>query len=46
VIHATHTLFELPPSGLNADIPRSRGFGSGLFSGIGDWLRARSVVPG
>jgi pimeloyl-ACP methyl ester carboxylesterase len=44
VIHATHTLLELPPSGLNADIPRSRGFGSGLFSGIGDWLRARLVV--
>jgi pimeloyl-ACP methyl ester carboxylesterase len=46
LIQATHTLFELPPSGLNADIPRSRGFGSGLFSGIGGWLRARSIVRG
>ena len=44
VIHATHTLFELPGSGLNTEIPRSRGFGVGLFSGVGDWLRARSIV--
>jgi pimeloyl-ACP methyl ester carboxylesterase len=43
VIHATHTLFELP-SGLNSELPRTRGFGAGLFSGIGDWLRARSIV--
>jgi pimeloyl-ACP methyl ester carboxylesterase len=46
VIHATHTLFELSTSGLNTEIPRSRGFGAGLFSGIGDWLRARSIVTG
>ena len=44
VIHATHTLFELPAPGLNSEIPRSRGFGAGLFTGIGDWLRARSIV--
>lgn len=43
VIHATHTLFDLP-SGLNRDIPRTRGFGAGFFSGIGDWLRSRSIV--
>jgi dienelactone hydrolase len=44
VIHATHTLFELPAQGLNSEIPRSRGFGAGLYSGIGDWLRSRSIV--
>jgi dienelactone hydrolase len=43
VIHATHSLFDLP-SGLNSDIPKTRGFGTGFFSGIGDWLRSRSIV--
>jgi dienelactone hydrolase len=44
VIHATHTLFDVP-SGLNADVVRSRGFGSGLFTSVAAWLRARHVVP-
>lgn len=36
-IHATHSLLELP-SGLNSDLPRSRGFGSTLFPSIAAWL--------
>ena len=43
VVHATHTLLELP-TGLNADIPRSRGFGRGLFSSVGAFLRRIRVV--
>jgi pimeloyl-ACP methyl ester carboxylesterase len=42
-IHATHTLLELP-SGLNRDIPRSRGFGRGMFTAIGAFLRAHRIV--
>jgi pimeloyl-ACP methyl ester carboxylesterase len=44
VIHATHTLLDLP-SGLNDEIPRSRGFGAGLFSRVAEWLRARAIAP-
>jgi dienelactone hydrolase len=43
VVHATHTLLELP-TGLNADIPHSRGFARGLFPSIGDFLRRIGVV--
>jgi dienelactone hydrolase len=43
VIHATHTLLDLP-SGLNAAIPRSRGFGTGLFDGVAAWLRAHAIT--
>ena len=43
IVHATHTLLDLP-SGLNADIPRSRGFARGLFPSIGDFLRRIDVV--
>jgi pimeloyl-ACP methyl ester carboxylesterase len=43
VVHATHALLDLP-SGLNADIPRSRGFASRLFPALRDWLRGRGVV--
>jgi dienelactone hydrolase len=43
VIHATHTLLELP-SGLNADIPRSRGFGAGMFDRIAVWLRTHEFA--
>ena len=42
VLHTTHTLLDLP-SGLNADIPRSRGFAVGLFSTMNEWLRAHSL---
>ncbi len=43
VVGATHTLLELP-SGLNADIPRSRGFARGLFPSVGEFLRRIRVV--
>jgi uncharacterized protein len=43
VIHATHSLLDVP-SGLNADLIRSRGFGSGLFTSVGRWLRERRIV--
>ena len=43
VIHATHTLLDLP-SGLNDEIPRSRGFGAGLFDRVAEWLRARAIT--
>jgi pimeloyl-ACP methyl ester carboxylesterase len=43
VIHATHTLLDVP-SGLNADLVRSRGFGAGLFTSVADWLRSRHIV--
>jgi dienelactone hydrolase len=43
VIHATHTLLDLP-SGLNDEIPRSRGFGAGLFDRVAEWLRARAIA--
>jgi pimeloyl-ACP methyl ester carboxylesterase len=43
VIHATHTLLDLP-TGLNAEIPRSRGFGAGLFDRVAGWLRARAIA--
>jgi pimeloyl-ACP methyl ester carboxylesterase len=43
VVDATHTLFELP-SGLNKDIPRSRGFASGLFPSVGAFLRRIGVA--
>jgi hypothetical protein len=42
-IDATHTLLELP-SGLNADIPRSRGFGSTLFPAVATWLAEHKIV--
>jgi dienelactone hydrolase len=42
-IHATHTLLELP-SGLNADVPRSRGFASTLFPSVAAWLAERKIV--
>ena len=42
-IHATHTLLELP-SGLNSDIPRSRGFGSTLFPSVAAWLTEHKIV--
>jgi pimeloyl-ACP methyl ester carboxylesterase len=42
-IHATHTLLELP-SGLNSDIPRSRGFGSTLFPSVAAWLTAHKIT--
>jgi pimeloyl-ACP methyl ester carboxylesterase len=42
-IHATHTLLELP-SGLNADIPRSRGFGSTLFPSVAAWLTEHGLA--
>jgi hypothetical protein len=44
-VHATHTLLDLP-SGLNADIARSRGFASTLYPEIGRFLRARRIVRG
>jgi uncharacterized protein len=44
-IHATHTLLELP-SGLNTDLPRSRGFGATLFSSVGAWLAQQRIVRG
>jgi len=43
VVHATHTLFELP-SGLNSDIPRSLGFARTLFPSVGAFLRRIGVV--
>jgi dienelactone hydrolase len=42
-IHATHTLLELP-SGLNTDIPRSRGFGSTLFPSVAAWLTEHKIA--
>ena len=43
VVHSTHTLLELP-SGLNSDVPRSRGFARGLFPSIDVFLRRIGVV--
>jgi pimeloyl-ACP methyl ester carboxylesterase len=43
VVHATHTLLELP-SGLNADIARSRGFATTLYPEVGRFLRAHAIV--
>jgi pimeloyl-ACP methyl ester carboxylesterase len=43
VVHGTHTLFELP-GGLNAGIPRSRGFARELFASVGTFLRRVGVV--
>jgi len=43
VVHATHTLLELP-SGLNAEIARSRGFASRLWPDVGAWLRAHGIA--
>jgi pimeloyl-ACP methyl ester carboxylesterase len=43
VVHATHTLLELP-SGLNSDIARSRGFAATLFPEVGRFLRSRQIV--
>jgi pimeloyl-ACP methyl ester carboxylesterase len=43
VVHATHTLLELP-SGLNKDIPRSRGFAATMFPSLSDWLREKKIV--
>jgi pimeloyl-ACP methyl ester carboxylesterase len=43
VVHATHTLLELP-SGLNAEIPRSRGFAATLFPAVAAWLGERRIV--
>jgi pimeloyl-ACP methyl ester carboxylesterase len=45
VVHATHTLLELP-SGLNADIARSRGFATTLYPEVGRFLRAHAIVQG
>jgi pimeloyl-ACP methyl ester carboxylesterase len=38
VLPMTHTPIELP-TGLFASLPRSRGFVSGFFPALGDWLR-------
>ena len=43
VVDATHTLLELP-SGLNVDLPRSRGFGRELFPSVGSFLRRVGVA--
>jgi pimeloyl-ACP methyl ester carboxylesterase len=43
VVHATHTLLELP-SGLNTEIPRSRGFAATLFPSVAAWLGERRIV--
>lgn len=43
VVHATHTLLELP-SGLNTDIPRSRGFASAMFPSVAAWLQRERIV--
>jgi pimeloyl-ACP methyl ester carboxylesterase len=43
VVHATHTLLDLP-SGLNADLARSRGFAATLYPEIGTFLRSRKIV--
>ena len=43
VVHATHTLFELP-AGLNSGIPRSRGFATGLYPSVGTFLRRIGVT--
>jgi dienelactone hydrolase len=43
VVHATHTLLELE-DGLNSGIPRSRGFGRGLFGSTGAFLRRIGVA--
>jgi uncharacterized protein len=42
VLHTTHTLLDLP-SGMNADIPRSRGYAAGLFAAMGTWLHAHGI---
>jgi fermentation-respiration switch protein FrsA (DUF1100 family) len=43
VVHATHTLLELP-NGLNESIPRSRGFARDLFPSVGAFLRRIGVA--
>jgi dienelactone hydrolase len=43
IVHATHTLLELP-SGLNADIARSRGFAATLWPDVAAFLRRRRIV--
>jgi dienelactone hydrolase len=43
VVHATHTLFDLP-SGLNVEIPRSRGFARGLFPAVTRFLSSERIV--
>jgi pimeloyl-ACP methyl ester carboxylesterase len=43
IVHATHTLLELP-SGLNADIARSRGFAATLYPEVGRFLRSHQIV--
>ena len=43
VVHATHTLLELP-SGLNAEIARSRGFATELWPDVGAFLRTHGIV--
>ncbi len=43
VVHATHTLLELP-SGLNAEIARSRGFATELWPDVGTFLRGHGIV--
>jgi pimeloyl-ACP methyl ester carboxylesterase len=43
VVHATHTLLELP-NGLNESIPRSRGFARELFPSVGAFLRRIGVA--
>jgi hypothetical protein len=45
VVHATHTLLDLP-SGLNADIARSRGFAPTLYPELGRFLRSQRIVRG
>ena len=42
-MHATHTLLELP-SGLNAEIARSRGFATELWPDVGAFLRGHGIV--
>ena len=44
-IDATHTLLELP-SGLNAALATSRGFGRGLFTAVGRFLVRQKIVAG
>jgi len=42
VLPMTHTPIELP-TGLLASLPRSRGFVSGFFPALGDWLRGHGL---
>jgi dienelactone hydrolase len=42
-IDATHSLFEVP-TGFNRDIVRSRGFGTGLFAAIRDFVVSHRIV--